>query len=610
MSPSTRKPKSISVLPTLAVLAFVLAAASQAERQVFSRDRILKEGESSGRFLQVFEDIPRRETIWASDRQPLARQKDGGLLEVSFGRVPKSPGFFAALSSATGVPASEFEFLASSGVKYRTWETALTPEQEVKLQEVKASWRAGGVSLRRGGEREYPLAEAAAGLTGFLIESKGVTGLESSKEHELAGKPGKTVGLVDRNGNFLPLRMDGRTEKRQEGQEVTLTIDSNLQQEAFKEIRRAVELNDATSGVAIILHPKSGDILAMANYPSYDPNSPTEDEGNSGTSVGFNPATMSVWEPGSTFKALTLALALDEGVADFGHSIQCNGSLRVWSNREVRCDAHHGVRAHGSIDPITAIAKSCNVSAATWARHIGYEDMTKYIHDLGLVERANIGLPGEVRGRYHEKEYAKPLQLATFGFGQSLTCTPLGLAGAFGALGNGGMRMKTRLIKKIGTQEFPAQEAKRICTSKSAEQVLDAMVKVIDSDAGTGKTLRIPGYELGGKTGTAQKINPKTGTVEGGGYVSNFVGYLPARSPEVMILVMVDNPKGGKYYGGSVAGPVFQNLAKACVSRLGIPRSSAPPVAPPKVDIQQRPRASTSTDLQQLREKPKRPAAG
>jgi cell division protein FtsI/penicillin-binding protein 2 len=194
--------------------------------------------------------------------------------------------------------------------------------------------------------------------------------------------------------------------------------------------------------------------------------------------------------------------------------------------------------------------------------------MIDFLEQLGLLEKTNIGLPGEVSGLFRRNEYAKELQLATLGFGQSLTCTPLALTSAFSILGNRGIRMQPRLVKRVGDREFPIREAGRVISEEAADQVALAMESVIESDAGTGKTLRIPGYRLGGKTGTAEKVG-----TERKGYVSNFIGYVPAQEPKAVILVMVNNPKAGGYYGSTVAGPVFVEVAKSVIRRFNIPPS-------------------------------------
>lgn len=361
------------------------------------------------------------------------------------------------------------------------------------------------------------------------------------------------------------MRLEKESAPRKDGDSITLTIDSDLQSAASAEIRKAVEANKADDGVAIILDPHTGDVLAMANWPSFSPYNPDGTEGDLSKNTGFNPAIMGVLEPGSTFKILTLAKGLDSGKVHMNDVINCTGELHINSAWRVRCDSHHGNRAHGAVDAMSAIAKSCNVSAATWALKVGRTDFLKYVEHLGILKKPNLGLPKESRGLFNYNEYAKPLQLATVGFGQSITTTPIALASAFAMLGNGGVRIPPRLVKKIGASEVPTGQPDRIVKTQTAEEVMHCMEAVIQSDEGTGKSLRIPGYTLAGKTGTAQKIGGGTS-----GYVANFVGFVPAPNPKALILVMVNHPTNGKYYGATVAGPVFLSLAKAVIRRYGI----------------------------------------
>jgi cell division protein FtsI/penicillin-binding protein 2 len=214
-----------------------------------------------------------------------------------------------------------------------------------------------------------------------------------------------------------------------------------------------------------------------------------------------------------------------------------------------------------------AIAKSCNVAAATWSRSIGVDGFFDYIRDLGLQSRTGLDLQGEIRSRA-AKDIGNPgLQLANLGFGQAMSVTPIALAGAFGAIGNEGKRIPLRLVKSVNGIERPIREGQQVLSKQSCDYTLECMERVMSS-IGTGSSLRIPGYRIGGKTGTAQKFSKG----QNRGYVSNFVGMIPARDPQAVILVMIDDPKAGKIYGADVAGPVFKDVAKSVITRLNIPR--------------------------------------
>jgi cell division protein FtsI/penicillin-binding protein 2 len=569
---SPTRPGRVSILSRVIAGGFVIAALSQARVQIMERGSIIDRASETDRFVISRTEPARRGFIYTSDGKPLAQDEDTRVLNVDFRKVPHSPAFFMEVSAATGIPASEFLQLADSGMKRRSWRQPISAAQAKELQDVKTSWRADGISLAPSGRRSYPLAEATAGFVGVLRDGKAQGGLELGDDKLLAGVNGKKVGLVDRTGAFLPMRLDSKTQPRVDGENLTLTVDSELQIVASNSIRQAVEENKADQGVAIVMDPKTGDVLAMANWPSYNPNMLGDAQGTNQV-FGFNPNYMAVLEPGSMFKILTLAKALDKGVLNESDTVYCHGTLAV-GKRTISCDSHHGNRAHGLLDATLAIAKSCNVSAATWALRIGYDDYVKYMESLGIMSKTHIGLPGERHGLFNYNDPAQELHLATLGFGQSVNATPIELASAFATLGNGGRRMQPRLIKKIGAKETPIVPMGQIIRTETSDRVMKIMQSVIESDSGTGKDLRIPGYILGGKTGTAQKMNRQTHSMKGGGYVSNFVGFVPGDKPRAVILVMVDNPKAGKYYGATVAGPVFQQLAKSVIRRYGIAPSA------------------------------------
>ncbi|MCX7801072.1 MAG: penicillin-binding transpeptidase domain-containing protein, partial [Fimbriimonadales bacterium] len=241
--------------------------------------------------------------------------------------------------------------------------------------------------------------------------------------------------------------------------------------------------------------------------------------------------------------------------------------------RRISCDHHGGSRAHGAVGPEMAIAKSCNVAAATWALRIGYERYVRFLEDLGLFAKPDLTLPHETRGLFRRDEPAKQLQLATLGFGQSIGTVPVSLAAAFAMIGNHGVMVRPRLVRQIGGREQPVRELGPIVSPAAADATLKIMESVFENPHGTAAKLRLKGYVLAGKTGTAEKVGAKSK-----GYVSNFVGFVPAREPKALVLVMVDHPKRA-YYGAAVAGPVFIDIAEAILQRFGIPPDRPMPTA-------------------------------
>lgn len=566
-------------------LLFALFLVTQANLQLVHRGDVLALGEKTKRLVQRRVEYAKRGSLLTMDGKPLAQDQDTYEFGLEFYKtkdgvrrpeIPGSPGFFAALSEATDIPASDFEQLALSGVPRKVWNRVMTPEQTRKVEKVRMKWRADGVSLQRSERRTYPLGYAAAGLVGRLLGHEAGNGLELALNEKLEGVHGVTVGLVDRRGEFLPQRISDETRNKVDGQDAVLTIQSELQTSAAEAVRKAVEENKADRGVAIVLDPKTGDVLAMANWPTFDPNASGSAKVGDREPTDFNPAYMAAFEPGSTFKILTLAAAMDLGVVSPTDVFYCRGEMPINAHRTVHCASHDGHRAHGQLDPERAIAVSCNVTAAQWALRVGSERMIEFLDKVHLLDRPGLLLPGEQPGLFDRNAYDKRHQTAVLGFGQAINVTPLRLATAFAMLGNDGVAMKPRLIRQIGGRKVDPEPIGQIVRPETTQRVLTYMESVIDSERGTGKTLRIPGFRLGGKTGTAQKIQ------KGGmkGYVSNFVGYVPADDPKAVVLVMIDNPKAGKYYGGAVAGPVFVDIAKAAIRVLGVSPAIAPKPMP------------------------------
>lgn len=572
-------PKRMAFLPMGLGLLFLGAALTQARVQVSHRDEILESAEKTRRFVIQRTEAAKRGTIFTTDGKIVAQSEDAFVLGVDFAKVPHSRGFFMALGSAAGIAPSELEQAVAAKLRSRTWRRRMSNDQAAEVRAVKQSWRADGVSLHRDMQRSYPMAEVMSGIVGFVQEGVPKSGIERAQDKVLDGTDGIRKGIIDRRGAWLPSRMEETKRERQNGQSVTLTIDSTLQMAASQSIRKAVESSKADSGVAIVMEPRTGKILAMANWPSFDPN------GNN-TTLGprvsdLNPAFMAVYEPGSTFKVLTLAKALDQGVVDDRTVVTCKLTLPIGKSWSISCDKKHG--AHGICGLERAIAKSCNVSASTWALRVGVPGMIGYMEGLGLVDKPHLGLPGEVKGQFNYSEYAKPLQIAQVGFGQSLNSTPVSLCAAYAMLANDGVLPRPTVVEELGGSPVPPAEGKRIVKPEAARKVLRLMESVIQSEEGTGYKLRIPGYRLAGKTGTAQKTNRQTKSMVGGGYVASFVGYVPADQPRAVVLVMVDAPKGTSYYGGQIAGPVFKELASAIIRRFEIPPASA---AKPKSGLQ------------------------
>ncbi|RMG24792.1 MAG: penicillin-binding protein 2, partial [Armatimonadetes bacterium] len=434
-----------------------------------------------------------------------------------------------------------------------------------RLLELCRTFRVDGIGFVPTGERTYPAGPSAATVIGFLKDGVPASGLEKGLEQALRGEDGVQVGFIDRNGSVIPwLRDEGLSREVQHGADVVLTLDRDLQAFASERLAEVCEYHGAWQGVAIVLESHTGNVRALATWPTFDPTDPLpalqRAQKGETASPEINPAVSVLLEPGSTFKSFTVALGLESGALTPNSSISCKGSIPVGSH-VIHC-ALHGSPGHGTVDPARCIEVSCNVAAATWGMAIGKERWYDFLKRSGLLEKPDVGLPGALPGQFNWNEYDKRIQIATLGFGQSITVTPLQLASLFTAFANDGVAVHPRLIEKVGNSRVQVRPGVPLFRAETARTVLQMMKAVVQGEHGTGRALRIEGVEIAGKSGTAQKRDPKTGRMSNSLYVSSFVGYVSADSPEYTVLVMVDSPKKNGYYGAAVAGPVFRAIAE------------------------------------------------
>lgn len=582
--PAAKDPRGLALASILG-LGFGAAAFSQAKLQTVEREKTLRLAKEAHRYMQTVEERAHRGSILAADGRPLAKDEDAYDLNVDFEACPHSPAFWLDVSNATGISAAELEEASDSGAKRRSWSGAVASSERDRLADVCRDWHADGVSAGWSGRRDYPLSESASSLVG-VIRPKGLaigpgdrrfaklvarsgrpeggffvrdleTGVEAARNRDLLGQSGLVVGLTDRHGEMMASRGSHTLRERADGKDVRLTIVPELQVAATAAVRQQVERTQAKSGVALIMDPKTGGLLAMANWPAPTPYRPDGTENDLGVSGGSNPCYMSVLEPGSMFKILTLAKCMDVAPSYAKSTIVCTGAWKPTpKSKPIHCDKHE---VHGVEDDRMAIAESCNIAAAHWALAIGHDRFMRFLIDAGLKDRSKLGLPGESAALFPRDDGAPVLQTAVVGFGQSINCTPVQLMGAFGAIANGGIRNEPRVIDSVGGVETPRQPARRLFSEAAAKETMAAMEAVF-GPKGTGKTLAIPGYRLAGKTGTAQKIGR-----DQHGHVSNFIGFLPAQNPKVAILVMVNEPQGLNFYGADVAGKAWDEIARAVI---------------------------------------------
>jgi stage V sporulation protein D (sporulation-specific penicillin-binding protein) len=448
-----------------------------------------------------------------------------------------------------------------------------------------------GVGVMKEQRRVYPSGLDTSGqvlpsgtgaqLVGFTnIDGKGVEGIEKSADRYLKGSNGFLVAEVDKDGRVIPETRRASVPAH-DGKDVVLTIDAYIQHVAEEALRKTFDSSKARGATAIVMDPKTGEILAMANMPIFNPNNRTGSKPDSWRNRGVT----DLYEPGSTLKTVTAAAALEEKIINsetvFAH---CTGCTQI-GRRRVRCVLHHPYeQGHGSVNLSKMIEFSCNIGASQLGLKLGAERLYRYEKAFGLLSTTGSGLPGEVTGWLDGPSNWPQIKCANVAFGQGIAVTPLQMVSAYAVIANGGVMMRPAIIKEIRDKDgllyrsHTPQMVRRVVSEATAEQVKRALMACVT--VGTGKPGAVDGYWVAGKTGSAQKVREDGKGYAGGAFVASFIGFLPASNPRLVILVAVDEPKG-THWGATVAAPAFKEIATKAMWYLRAPRDE--PTAPPTI---------------------------
>jgi stage V sporulation protein D (sporulation-specific penicillin-binding protein) len=487
--------------------------------------------------------------------------------------IPDPQALAAKLAPLLRMPVAELtEKLTWRGSRY----VRLREDVDEQVADQIRKLECPGILVREQWKRAYPHGTVAAGLLGFVgTDMKGLSGLEARLNATLAGRDGEETVMLDGRLPRSRTEIPGHkvvTKEMIPGSSVVLTIDLTIQTAADAALAKAVESAHAAGGTAIVMDPKTGDLLALATQPTFDPNEFAKSDPRSWVSD----AVSSPYEPGSTFKAITACAALEEGVFSHGETITCTGTKAV-GNRTIGCAIHGGSRGHGVVDLHRMIVKSCNVGLATVALELGPSRLHRWVRELGFGQRTGIELAGESPGLLTPAEQWSQIQLANVGFGQGVSVTPVQLLRAYAAIANGGFMVSPRVVKMVttadGEVQYPARpEPTRVLSAATCAFMRDALYGVVEE--GTGKAAAIPGRAIAGKTGTAQKPTPEAG-YHSGKYVGSFIGFAPVKDPKLAVIVVIDEPQGS-HYGGVVAAPAFKEIMEQGLGYLRVPPDAEP----------------------------------
>jgi len=444
---------------------------------------------------------------------------------------------------------------------YFVWiDRQLSAEQYEEIQKLQID----GLDFVTENKRYYPRESLAANLLGFVgIDNQGLEGLELYFDNELKGHPGLIVMERDATGEKIPLSIEKRQPSR-DGLSIVLTIDEVVQYITEEALNKTFQQYHPASAVAMVINPKTGEILSMAVRPSFDINNfQSSPEANR-----RNRAITDNYEPGSTFKMFTIATALEHGYASLNDRFNCKG----WINYQGT--VIRDIDPHGLQDLTDIVKNSCNVGVIEVGTRIDKNIFADSISKFGFGEKTGITLPGESPGLFRPVKQWSKLSNASLSIGQEISVTPLQLAMATAAIANKGILMKPLLVSKILDEEFEVvkqfqpEEVQQVISAHTAKTMSTILQEVVEN--GTGSRAKLEGYTAAGKTGTSQKFDFSLGRYSNEKFTSWFAGFAPVNDAEIAILVMLDEPKGS-YYGGTVAAPVFQEIASQVLPYLSIP---------------------------------------
>jgi cell division protein FtsI (penicillin-binding protein 3) len=479
------------------------------------------------------------------------------------------------------VPADDIATKIASSHSFAWIARKLPPEKADRI----AALNLRGIYFQREGGRFYPKRELAAHVLGYVdIDEKGLGGIEYSLDDSIRSKPGKMLILADAHRRWY----DSNDKAPDTGTSVVLTLDEKIQYIAEKELAQAMHETGAKTGTVIVENPNSGELLAVANWPTFNPNAAKD----SPPDTRVDRAASSLYEPGSVFKIVTLSAAIDQGVTNPDEVVDCqNGAIYI---------AGHRIRDHKAYGLLTVsqiLAYSSDVGAIKVGLRLGAPKFYDYIRDFGFGQPTGVDLPGESRGKLRRLENWTPVSVGSISMGQEVGVTPLQMISAVSAMANGGLIVRPHVIREFrhGNQITEPAEAQQLPRRVIKETTAASMRRMLEGVVleGTGKKAKLDGYTSAGKTGTAQKYDPDTGRYSTHDLIASFVGFAPLNTPAITIYVQLDSPAGA-HEGGQVAAPVFKRVAQQVLAYLDVPRDV--PVAAQTLRASRAPAAQEKDD--------------
>jgi cell division protein FtsI (penicillin-binding protein 3) len=568
----------LGILVTGTSLGFATLVARAHELQVRQGARLREMAQQQ--YEREVRQQPRRGTIYDRNHTALAVTVDGFSVSVNpralRRRAVDVVALGARLSSALSLPAEQVVQELRRDVGFRWIKRHLSSDEAGQVRAVLRDYPSAseGVQLIVEPRRWYPNRELAAHVIGAVnIDGDGIEGVEKALDLQLRGSDSRLRGVRDAMGRLVFAEGLSPSEGSA-GHDVTLTIDKTIQFIAERELGAMVRSSEAIGGSVIVTVPNTGEILAMASYPTFDPNdlARSTDEGRR------NRAVSDRFEPGSTMKVFTVAGALDASTIHAGQLINCYGGTFTIGDRTI-----HDTHPDQWLTPMQILAHSSNIGSAQIGLAMGADGLERVFRRFGFGERTGLPLPGEARARFGERRWYD-VEVATVAFGQGIGVTAVQLAQGLGAIANGGRLVRPLLVSKVhdatgALVEEHVPDAGRSAVDPRVARLVAEMLTAVTEEGGTGTAAAIPGIRVAGKTGTAQKARLRGRGYDETRWVGSFIGFAPVERPEIVVTVIIDEPAGGHHQGNVVAAPVFRRVTEETLRYLGRLRRAGGPSA-------------------------------
>ena len=561
MAPTERSMQlRLRLVGAIFVVFFLAVAARAGYLQLVMADELSERGDQQHQ--RIIKLTPQRGAIYDRNAEELALSLEVKSLYANPAEIENPELVAGQLAKVLDISLKRLQQKLTAKKRFVWIERLLSPEIAQQIGDLKLA----GLHFVREHKRYYPRGQVAAQVVGFTgLDPRGLEGIELQYDSDLQGEAGLLISGRDARGRGLATA-EQDIRGGVPGGSLFLTVDRTLQYIAEKELARQVKASRAVGGTVVMIEPATGRVLAMASQPSYNPNATRRYQPGDWR----NRTVSDSFEPGSIFKPFLLAGVLEEGLLSPNSKIDCeNGRFKV-GGKTIR--DHKG---YGQLNLPEMLKYSSNICFAKIGKKLERKRLYGYLRDFGFGKKTGVDLPGEENGTLHAPEGWFEIDLATISFGQGVSVTALQMAAAMGAIANGGMLMEPYLVEKIvdgeGAQVYHRQPyaVRRVVSETTANQVRKMMIGVTEQ-GGTGTKGAVVGYQVAGKTGTAQKVDPVTGGYSVDKTVSSFIGMVPAENPALLMLVTIDEPQE-QSYGGLVAAPVFSRIAADSLRYLDIP---------------------------------------